>query len=151
MEVYFDNSLIIKLYIVVIDEVVFGFKEFYGNFFLLYNLGLKSEKKLRECREVIGKIINVEENEIYFNVGGSEGNNLVFKGILKLGSYFIIILFEYVFILNIIKGLEISGVKVIFLRLDKNGKVDLEYLKNFIIKEIVLVLIMYVNNEIGII
>ncbi|OOM07344.1 cysteine desulfurase family protein [Clostridium saccharobutylicum] len=151
MEVYFDNSSTTKPYTAVIDEVVFGLKEFYGNPSSLHNLGLKSEKKLRECREVIGRTINAEENEIYFNAGGSEGNNSVLKGILKPGSHLITTPFEHASILNTIKGLETSGVKVTFLRLDKNGKVDLEHLKNSITKETVLVSIMHVNNEIGII
>ena len=151
MEVYFDNSSTTKVSEDVINEVVFGMKEFYGNPSSLHNLGLKSEKKLKECREILAKTINANENEIYFNSGGSEGNNSVLKGILKSGSHFITTPFEHASILNVIKRLEENNVKVTFLKIDKEGKVDLNHLKESITKETALVSIMHVNNEIGVI
>lgn len=151
MEVYFDNSSTTKISEEVIDEVVLGMKNFYGNPSSLHNLGLKSEKKLKECRELLAKTINAKENEIYFNSGGSEGNNSVLKGILKGGSHFITTPFEHASILNIIKKLENNDVKVTFLKINKEGKVDLEHLRESITKDTALVSIMHVNNEIGVI
>jgi cysteine desulfurase len=149
MEVYFDNSSTTKPSDEVINEVAFGMKEFYGNPSSLHNLGFKSEKKLKECREILSKSINANENEIYFNSGGSEGNNSVLKGILKSGTHFITTPFEHASILNTIKKLEDNEVKVTFLKINKDGKIDLEHLKNSITKETVLISIMHVNNEIG--
>lgn len=151
MEVYFDNSSTTKTYDEVINEVCYGLKEFYGNPSSLHNLGLKSEKKLRECREIIAHTINSSENEIYFTGGGSEGNNLVLKGILKSGNHFITTPFEHASILNTVKTLEKNGVKVTVLKIDNKGKVDLEHLKESITKDTVLVSIMHVNNEVGVI
>src|SRR5471030_2419357 len=151
MEVYFDNSSTTKSFDEVIDEVAFGMKEFYGNPSSLHNLGLKSERKLKECREILSKAINATENEIYFNSGGSQGNNLVLKGILKSGAHVITTPFEHASILNTIKKLECDNVEITFLKIDENGKIDLEHLKKSITKETVLVSIMHVNNEIGVI
>lgn len=151
MEVYFDNSSTTKMSEEVINEVVFGMKNFYGNPSSLHNLGLKSEKKLKECRELLAKSINAKENEIYFNSGGSEGNNSVLKGILKTGSHFITTPFEHASILNIIKKLEDNNVKITFLKIDKEGKVDLDHLRESITKDTTLVSIMHVNNETGVI
>jgi len=151
MEVYFDNSSTTKPSDEVINEVAFGMKEFYGNPSSLHNLGFKSEKKLKECREILSKSINANENEIYFNSGGSEGNNSVIKGLLKSGTHFITTPFEHASILNTIKKLEDNEVKVTFLKINKDGKIDLEHLKNSITKETVLISIMHVNNEIGVI
>ncbi len=151
MEVYFDNSATTKTYEEVINEVCYGLREFYGNPSSLHNLGLKSEKKLRECRQIIADSINSSENEIYFNGGGSEGNNLVLKGILKPGSHLITTPFEHSSILNTVKTLEKNGVNVTMLKIDEKGKVDLSDLEKSITKETVLVSIMHVNNEIGVI
>ena len=151
MEVYFDNSSTTKPSDKIIDEVVFGMKEFYGNPSSLHNLGLKSERKIKECRSILAKTINSSENEIHFNSGGSEGNNLVLKGILKPGNHFITTPFEHSSILSTIKRLEEGGVKVTFLKIDKNGKVDLNHLKDSITKETVLISIIHVNNELGVI
>ena len=151
MEVYFDNSSTTKVYDEVIEEVSYGLREFYGNPSSLHNLGLKSEKKLRECRQIIAKTINASENEIYFNGGGTEGNNLVLKGILKSGSHLITTPFEHASILNTVKSLEKIGVKVTVLKINSEGKIDLEDLEKSITKDTVLISIMHVNNEIGII
>ena len=151
MEVYFDNSSTTKPLEEVIAEVAFGMREFYGNPSSLHNLGLKSERKLKECREMLSKTINASENEIHFNSGGSEGNNSVLKGILKSGTHFITTPFEHASILNTIKKLEDNKAKVTFLKINEDGRIDLEHLRNSINKETVLVSIMHVNNEIGVI
>lgn len=151
MEVYFDNSSTTKPFDEVVDEVAFGMKEYYGNPSSLHNLGLKSERKLKECREILAKTINANENEISFTSGGSEGNNFVLKGILKSGSHLITTPFEHASILNTIKKLEDSNVKATLLKINKDGRVDLDHLKESITKETVLVSIMHVNNEIGVI
>ena len=64
MEIYFDNSSTTKISEEVINEIVFGMNNFYGNPSSLHNLGLKSEKKLKECREILAKTINGKESEI---------------------------------------------------------------------------------------
>lgn len=151
MEVYFDNSSTTQPLDEVIDEVAFGMKEFYGNPSSLHNLGLKSERKLKECREILSKTINAIGNEIYFNSGGSEGNNSVLKGILKSGTHLITTPFEHASILNTTKKLEDNKVTVTFLKINEDGRIDLEDLRNSITKETVLVSIMHVNNEIGVI
>lgn len=151
MEVYFDNSSTTKPLEEVIDEVALGMKEFYGNPSSLHNLGLKSEKKLKECRVALAKTINASENQIYFNSGGSEGNNLVLKGLLKNGAHFITTPFEHASILNTTKKLEENNVKVTFLKIKDDGRIDLEHLKNSITKETALVSVMHVNNEVGVI
>lgn len=151
MEVYFDNSATTKPLEEVIEQVANGMREFYGNPSSLHNLGFKSEKKLKECRERLSKTINAEGNEIYFNGGGSEGNNLVLKGILKRGTHLITTPFEHPSVLNTIKKLQDNGVEVTFLKLDEDGRVDLEHLRESIKKETVLVSVMHVNNEVGVI
>lgn len=151
MEIYFDNSSTTKIYDEIVNEVSYGFREFYGNPSSLHQLGLKSEKKLRECRQIIASTINASENEIYFNGGGSEGNNLVLKGILKSGTHLITTPFEHASVLNTIKSLEKNGVRVTTLKIDDKGRIDLKDLENSITKETVLVSIMHVNNEIGVI
>ncbi|HCW54481.1 MAG TPA: cysteine desulfurase NifS [Clostridium sp.] len=151
MEVYFDNSSTTKMSEKAIEAVASGMREIFGNPSSLHNLGLKSEKKLRECREILAKTINASESEIYFNAGGTEGNNLILKGILKPGSHYITTPFEHASILNTTKRLEENGVKVTYLKLDENGRVDLEHLKESITKDTVLVSVMHVNNEIGVI
>lgn len=149
MEIYFDNSATTKPYDEVIDSVCNGMREYYGNPSSLHNIGLKCEKKLNSVRETIASTLNANRDEIYFTSGGSEGNNLILKGLAKPGHHIITTEFEHKSVLETCNELEKEGVKITYLKVDKEGKISLEELKNSITKETVLVSIMYVNNEIG--
>src|SRR5690606_3213706 len=93
--------------------------------------------------------IKCNKEEIYFTSGGSEGNNLVLKGLLKPGHHLITTTFEHHSIINTCKELEDKGVKITYLDVDSEGRISLEDLEESICKDTVLVSIMYVNNEMG--
>lgn len=151
MNIYFDNSATTMPYDEVIEEVSVGMKEYFGNPSSLHNIGMKCEKRLNEAREYFASTIKCNKDEIYFTSGGSEGNNLVLKGLLKPGHHLITTTFEHHSIINTCKELEEKGVKVTYLDVDNEGRVSLEDLEEAICKDTVLVSIMYVNNEMGII
>lgn len=149
MEVYFDNSATTKPYKEVVEAVANGMTEYYGNPSSLHKMGIKSEKRLNEAREYLASTINATKDEVYFTSGGSEGNNLILKGVLKPGHHFITTVFEHHSIINTCKYLEDNGVKITYLEIDQNGRVSLEDLEEAICKDTTLISIMHVNNEIG--
>lgn len=149
MDIYFDNSATTKPYKEVIDEVANAMGEYFGNPSSLHKVGIKSEKKLTDAREFLGKSINASKEEIYFTSGGSESNNLIIKGLLKPGHHVITTIFEHHSVLMTYKELEKSGVRVTYLKVDSEGKISLDDLKEAICKDTVLVSIIHVNNEMG--
>lgn len=151
MNVYFDNSATTMPYNEVIDEVSKGMKEYFGNPSSLHKIGIKCEKRLNEAREYFASTIKCNKDEIYFTSGGSEGNNLILKGLLKPGHHFITTTFEHHSIINTCKDLESKGVKITYLDVDSEGRVSLEDLEEAICKDTVLVSIMHVNNEMGVV
>lgn len=151
MNVYFDNSATTKLYDEVIEAVSKGMKEYFGNPSSLHKIGMNCEKRLNEAREYFASTIKCNKEEIYFTSGGSEGNNLILKGLLKPGHHFITTAFEHHSIISTCKQLEEKGVKVTYLDVDSEGRISLEDLEEAITKDTVLVSIMQVNNEIGVI
>lgn len=151
MNVYFDNSATTKPYDEVIEAVSKGMKEYFGNPSSLHKIGMNCEKRLNEAREYFESTIKCNKEEIYFTSGGSEGNNLILKGLLKPGHHFITTAFEHHSIISTCKQLEEKGVKVTYLDVDSEGRISLEDLEEAITKDTVLVSIMQVNNEIGVI
>lgn len=149
MEIYFDNSATTKPYDEVIEETCQAMKEYYGNPSSLHNIGIKCEKRLNEAREYFASTIKADKDEIYFTSGGSEGNNLVLRGLLKPGHHLITTSYEHQSVLDTCKVLENNGVKVTYLPVDKTGRISLEDLDEAITKDTVLVSIMHVNNEVG--
>ena len=151
MNVYFDNSATTKPYDEVIEAVSKGMKEYFGNPSSLHKIGMNCEKRLNEAREYFASTIKCNKEEIYFTSGGSEGNNLILKGLLKPGHHFITTAFEHHSIISTCKQLEEKGVEVTYLDVDCEGRISLEDLEEAITKDTVLVSIMQVNNEIGVI
>ena len=149
MNIYFDNSATTMPYDEVIQEVSNGMKEYFGNPSSLHKIGMKCEKRLNEVREYFASTIKCNRDEIYFTSGGSEGNNLILKGLLKPGHHFITTTFEHHSIINTCKELEANGVKITYLDVDSEGRISLEDLEEAIRKETTLISIMYVNNEMG--
>lgn len=151
MEIYLDNSATTKPYDEVIEILVSTMKEVYGNPSSSHKLGVMAEKKLNEAREIISNTINCSKEEVIFTSGGSESNNIAIKGFVKPGNHIITSVTEHSSVLNTIMEMERQGVKVTYLSLDTEGKVDIEELKDSINKDTVLVSLMHVNNETGII
>lgn len=149
MDIYLDNAATTKPRDEVIKSVCNGMEKYFGNPSSIHKIGVEAEKKLNECRAEIAKTINCNGEDICFTSGGSEGNNLVLKGILKSGSHLITTPFEHSSVKNTIINLEKQGVNVTYLSVDENGKIDIEALKSAITKDTVLVSLIHVNNEVG--
>lgn len=151
MEVYFDNSATTKPYEEVIDVMGDTMRNYYGNPSSAHNLGLKAENKLNECRESLSKTLNCSKEEIIFTSGGSESNNFLIRGFAKQGTHIITTKIEHPSVINICRELESFGVKITYLDVDNEGRIDLSDLENAINKDTVVVSIMHVNNEIGVV
>lgn len=151
MEIYLDNSATTKPYEEVIEDVSSTMRNYYGNPSSAHSLGFKAEQKLRETRANIAKSINASSEEIIFTSGGSESNNFLIKGFAKSTSNIITTKIEHPSILNTFKVLENSGIKVIYIDVDENGKIDVLQLIDSITKDTQIVSVMHVNNEVGVV
>ena len=151
MEVYFDNSSTTKPFDIVVDEVANIMRNYYANPSSAHKLGFKAEQKLRAYRELISKTIKANSDEIIFTSGGSESNNFLIKGFCSPNTNVITSNIEHPSVKNTFKALEKNGIKVTYVGLDCNGKIDINHLVNAINKDTTLVSIMHVNNEVGLI
>lgn len=153
MEIYLDNCSTTKPREKVVDEMVYYLKEEYGNPSSLHRLGFKIEKRIEGIREDIAEYLNVNKDEIYFTSGGTESNNIAVQGIIdknnRLGRHIITTAIEHPSILNPIKNKEEKNYDITYLKVDNNGIVDLDQLRESIREDTILVSIMQVNNEVG--
>lgn len=153
MFVYLDNSATTKPRDGVIDEMNILLREDYGNPSSLHRMGLKVEKKIKKCRDIISKYLNVKASEIYFTSGGTESNNIAIQGIIEAnknkGNHIITSKIEHPSVLNILKNYEQKGFKITYLDVDEYGIIDLNQFKDELSKNTILVSLMMVNNEVG--
>ncbi len=150
---YFDNAATTKVKPEVLDEMLPYLKEDYGNPSSLYSIGRNSKKAIEEARKKVAKLINCNPNEIYFTGCGSESDNMAIKGIAyanqKKGKHIITSSIEHPAVLHTCKTLEKQGFRVTYLKVNKQGFISLEDLRNSIRDDTILITIMFANNEIG--
>lgn len=151
--IYLDNGATTPLHERVKNKIIEMINGDFGNPSSLHQLGLDAEKKIKEARMYVSKIFGCKDKNIIFTSGGSESNNLAIKGslgtYLNRGKHIIVSSIEHASIYYQAKKLEQEGYEVDFLKVNNEGFVDLESLKNLIRKDTILVSIMHVNNEIG--
>ena len=153
MEAYFDNSATTKVTESVKDIVVKAMTEDYGNPSSMHMVGVEAEKYIKTAKENIAKILKVDQREIYFNSGGTEGNNQAIIGVAEAnkrsGNKIITTEIEHASVASPMKYLEKEGYQVVYLPVDHLGVVDMETLKKEMSADTILVSVMYVNNEVG--
>ena len=152
-KVYLDYSATTPVKEEVLKEMIPYFTEKFGNPSSLYDIGLESKDAVTHARERVAALINAKPQEIYFTAGGTEADNwAVFGTVEKLkekGNHIITTKIEHHAMLHSCEFLEKEGYEVTYLDIDKNGRIDLEQLKDSITDKTVLISIMLVNNEIG--
>lgn len=155
--VYLDNATTTRVDDEVIKEINYYFTEVYGvpSSIFSHREGLLAKEKIESVRELISKKINKKEGEVIFTSGGTEGNNIIIKGVSnKLkdrGNHIITSPIEHLSVLNVMKHLERRGFEVSYVKVDKNGFVDIDDLKKLIRKDTILISIQDVNQETGVI
>lgn len=153
MEVYFDNSATTKCFPEVAELITKVLCEDYGNPSSMHSKGMQAEGYIRQAKEVIAKVLKVNEKEILFTSGGTEADNLALIGTAmanyRAGRHLITTKIEHPAILQTMKYLEEQGFTVTYLPVDKNGQIQLEDLQRAMREDTILVSIMHTNNEIG--
>lgn len=148
-----DNSATTKVCDAAVKAMVEAMTENFGNPSSLHRKGIEAEKKMEEARKVIADTLQVKSSEIYFTSGGTESNNLAIKGsaysMHRRGNHIITTNIEHPSVLECFKRLEKEGFKTTYLQVDREGKINLEELKEKLTLDTILVSIMYVNSEVG--
>ena len=153
MIIYFDNAATTKVKDEVLKEMEPYFCEQYGNPSSLYTIGRNAKKAIEQAREKVAKLIGADKNEIYFTAGGSESDNTALKGMAfankSKGNHIITSKIEHPAILESCLELEKLGFEITYLKVNEQGLINLEELKDSIRPETILISIMFANNEIG--
>ncbi len=156
--IYMDHAATTPVSKKVFEEMEPYFSKFFGNASSVYSVGCKARAVVENSREKIAGLIGAEKpGEVIFTSGATEANNLAIKGVafyvsqvLKKKPHIIISSIEHHCVLDTAKYLEkYFGFEVTYLPVNKEGVVDLEFLKNSIKDNTVMVSVMYGNNEMG--
>jgi cysteine desulfurase len=154
LPIYMDNHATTQVDPRVLDAMLPYFQADFGNAASRNHVfGWKAEEAVEQAREQIARLIGASEKEIIFTSGATESNNLAIKGVAEFyqskGDHIITAVTEHKAVLDSCKALERRGVRVTYLPVDKEGRVDPAEVEKAITDRTVLITIMLANNEVG--
>ena len=152
-EIYLDHSATTRVDERVLQKMLPYFTEIYGNANSQHGYGREALKGVDWARDTIAELINCHPSEVYFTSGGTESDNWALKGIAgaykEKGKHIIISAIEHAAMIASCKELEKQGFSVTLCPVHKDGIIDLEFLKNAIRENTILISCMLANNEVG--
>ena len=152
-EVYLDNSATTRCSERAKDLMVKVLMEDYGNPSSLHMKGVEAENYIKEAKKKIAKTLKVDEKEILFTSGGTESNNTALIGAAlankRAGNHIITTSIEHASVSAVAGYLEELGFRVTYLKVDADGIISLDELREAVCEDTILVSMMMVNNEIG--
>ena len=154
--VYFDNSAVTRL-----DERVLEAMKpyFFDNYAVAtsefaYSEGIDAKEALDNVRNVLATSLGASSDELIFTSGNTESSNIALKGVAlalgkKKGTHIITSKIEDFPVLHSARALEKQGFQVTYLRVDSDGFIALDQLRDSITGKTILVSIQHANQEIG--
>jgi cysteine desulfurase len=152
--VYVDNNATTKVTPEVLEAMLPYFSEFYGNPSSMHFFGGQVQKKVDEAREKVADFLGAEPSEVVFTSCGTESDNAAILGTLDsypAKRHLITTRVEHPAVGNLSTYLGRKGYRVTELSVDREGRLDLDELRESITEETTIVTIMYANNETGVI
>jgi len=154
--IYLDNAATTKIAPEVLQAMLPFMKDEFGNAGSTYQLGRKAKDAIEHARAQVADLINCPPENIVFTSGGSESNNMVFKGIkdhliATNKRHIIISAIEHESLLKAAASLIKEGFHITYILPDSNGVINVESLIDRISESTGLISVMHANNETGVI
>ena len=151
--IYLDNNATTRVADEVREAMLPFLEAVHGNPSSIHGVGRDAREAVDNARRQVAKLINTRPRRIIFTGGGSEADNLAFKGVAfahqDKGKHIVTTSIEHPAILGAGSFLERLGYEVTYLNVDEDGWLAPEELKEAIRDDTVLVSIMMANNEVG--
>jgi cysteine desulfurase len=139
----------------VLAEMLPFFTEHFGNASSnTHALGWYAQGAVEKARQQVANFIGAESSEIFFTSGATEAINTALKGVFEAyqskGNHIITCKTEHKAVLDTCAYLEEKGAVITYLNVDREGRIDLDELKESFTDKTILVAIMAANNETGV-
>src|SRR4051812_30387763 len=152
-KVYLDHSATTPIDPRVVEAMLPYLSGKFGNASSVHHFGQEARAAIDKARRQIASLINARANEIIFTSGGTEANNLAFRGIGDAarahGRHILTSSIEHPSVREVIDQLEKQDWEVTRLPVYGDGIVRVDDVRGALRPETVLISVMLANNEIG--
>jgi cysteine desulfurase len=154
-EIYFDNNATTRVVPEVFEAMRPFLTDLYGNPSSIHRFGSQVGEKIGEARAQVADFIGAADPvEVIFTSCGTEGDNAAIRGMLEARGerrHIVTTQVEHPAVMGLCQHLEKKGYRVRWLKVDHEGMLDLEELREALTADTALVTVMYANNETGVI
>jgi len=153
MQIYFDHNATSPLHPEVVEAILPYLKNPVANASSLHSSGRLARSAIETARGQVADLVNSSPESVIFTSGGSEANNLLLKGYLDTNDRRPLISseIEHPSVLGPLAQIEQAGHRVIRLKPDSNGRIDLDLAKTILQQEPPQIFsVMLANNETGV-
>ncbi|NLF94663.1 MAG: cysteine desulfurase NifS [Oligosphaeraceae bacterium] len=126
--------------------------EYYGNPSSVYPFSGPAAKAIEQARVSLAALVGATTEEIIFTSCGSESDSTAIMSALATQAgrrKILTTMVEHPAVLNVCRNLQKQGIHVDYLRVDSQGRIDLDEARALISSDTALVTVMFANNEIG--
>ena len=152
-EIYLDNNATTRCYPQVVEAMMPYFSDKYGNASSMHTFGGQNRHAIDAARHQMATLIHAAyDDEIIFTSCATESNDAVLFSAAEAfpdKKHIITSAVEHPAVLEPCRLLESRGWRIDFIRVDEQGRFDLEELKSLIDEDTSLVSVMWANNETG--
>ena len=140
-------------------EVVEAMRPFlgaaFGNASSVHRRGEAAREAIETARGQVADLVGAAPEEVVFTASGSEANNLALQGVLASASSprarLVVSAIEHPSVLETARHLASRGVPLTIVPVDRDGLVDPDRLEAALGPDVLLVSVMWVNNETGVV
>lgn len=151
--IYFDYSATTPIHPEVLETYVQSEHAFFANANSSHALGQLAQKTIDEQLSHMAKLFNIKPSELIITSSAVESNNTVIKGCaLKYPDkkHIITSMIEHASLIGAISYLENLDYEVDFVKMDENGRFDLNHLESLFRADTLIVSLIAVDSETGI-
>ena len=150
--IYMDNNATTRVAPEVVQEMLPYFSDLYGNPSSMHAFGGNVGGKLKAAREHVATLLGALPEEILFTSCGTESDSTAIHAAIQSHPdkrHIITTRVEHPAVKNLGEHLAKKGYRVTFVPVDRQGRLDLDYLYKNLSDDTAIVSVMWANNETG--
>ena len=152
--IYLDNNATTMVAPEVLDAMLPYFSTYYGNPSSMHSFGGEVAGSIKTARENVARLIGAQPEEIVFTSCGTESDGTAIRAAIESypdKKHIVTSRVEHPAVKNLYETLSKKGYRATFVPVDRNGRLDMDYLYDSLSDDTAIVSLMWGNNETGVI